>query len=215
MEKLDYKKEYKDLYMPGTEPMLIEVPSMNFIMVQGKGNPNTEGGEYQAAVQLLYSLSYTIKMSKLGKHPIKGYVEYVVPPLEGLWWMQGIKGVDYSRKEDFEWFSMIRQPEFVTKDVFEWACQEVKAKKGIDPSKAQWVKFEEGLCVQCMHKGSYDTEPETLSKMEEFIKQQKREVDIGTLLQNGMVRHHHEIYLSDPRKTKAENIRTVLRIPVK
>lgn len=214
MEKLDYKKEYKDLYLPKTKPMLIQVPNMKFIMIKGKGNPNSESGEYQEALSLLYALSFTIKMSKLGENRIKGYFEYVVPPLEGLWWNEGNKTVDYQQKEKFVWISMIRQPEFVTQEVFDWACQEVKKKKGLEVSKAEFVELEEGLCVQMLHKGSYDEEPKTIQAIEEYIQANQLKNDIGNKLKNGRVRRHHEIYLSDPRKAKAENLKTVIRIPV-
>lgn len=194
--------------------MLIQVPNMKFIMIKGKGNPNSESGEYQEALSLLYALSFTIKMSKLGENQIEGYFEYVVPPLEGLWWNEGNKTVDYQQKEKFEWISMIRQPEFVTQEVFDWACQEVKKKKGLEVSKAKFVELEEGLCVQMLHKGSYDEEPKTIQAIEEYIQENQLKNDIGNKLKSGMVRRHHEIYLSDPRKSKVENLKTVIRIPV-
>ena len=214
MEKLDYKKEYKDLYLPKAKPMLIKVPNMKFIMVKGKGDPNCGTEEYQEALSLLYALSFTIKMSKLGKHSIEGYFEYVVPPLEGFWWNEGNKAVDYSDKEKFEWISMIRQPEFVTREVFDWACEEVRNKKGLEVSKAEFMELEEGLCVQMLHKGSYDDEPETIVAIEEYIQENQLKNDIGSKLENGVIRRHHEIYLSDPRKSKVENLKTVIRIPV-
>lgn len=214
MEKLDYKKEYKDLYLPKQKPTLIEVPKMKFIMVEGMGNPNSNNGEYQKAIKILYGLSFTIKMSKMGENKINGYFEYVVPPLEGLWWQQGIKGIDYSHKETFEWISMIRQPEFVDEKVFKWACQELESKKGIDISSAEFKEFEEGLCVQMMHIGSYDNEPETVNKIDEYIKENNLKNDIGQTLPCGIKRNHHEIYLSDPRKTSVERVRTVIRVPV-
>lgn len=214
MDKLDYKKEYKDLYLPKTKPMLIDVPNMKFIMVRGKGNPNSEKGEYQEAMSILYGLSFTIKMSKMGNNKIDGYFEYVVPPLEGFWWNKDEKNVDYRNKENFEWHSMIRQPEFVTEDVFKWACNEVKEKKGIDISKAEFKEFKEGLCVQIMHLGSYDDEPKTIDKINEYIIDNNLKNDIGSSLKNGMIRRHHEIYLSDPRRTATEKLKTVIRIPV-
>ena len=214
MNKLDYKKEYKDLYLPKTKPMLIDVPNMKFIMVRGKGNPNSEKGEYQEAMSILYGLSFTIKMSKMGNNKIDGYFEYVVPPLEGFWWNKDEKNVDYRNKENFEWYSMIRQPEFVTEDVFKWACNEVKEKKGIDISKAEFKEFKEGLCVQIMHLGSYDDEPKTIDKINEYIIDNNLKNDIGSSLKNGMIRRHHEIYLSDPRRTATEKLKTVIRIPV-
>ncbi len=214
MEKLDYKKEYKDIYLPKAKPMLINVPSMKYIMVRGKGNPNSENGNYQEALQLLYGLSFTIKMSKMGENKIDGYFEYVIPPLEGLWWQEDMQGIDYAHKEKFEWISMIRQPEFVTEEVFKWACQELKKKKEIDVSKAELKEFKEGLCVQMMHIGSYDNEPKTIEIIEEYIKNQNLTNDIGAKLPNGIIRRHHEIYLSDPRKTATERLKTVIRIPV-
>lgn len=214
MEKLDYKKEYKDLYMPKTKPMIIDVPNMKFIMVEGTGNPNSENGEYQEALQLLYGVSFTIKMSKMGENKIDGYFEYVVPPLEGFWWQDGVQGIDYNHKENFKWISMIRQPEFVTEEVVKWAIEEVKSKKGLDVSKAKFKEFKEGLCVQIMHKGSYDNEPETIKKIEEYIESNHLKNDIGGMLRNDMIRRHHEIYLSDPRRTAVENLKTVIRIPV-
>lgn len=208
MEKLDYKKEYKDLYLPKTTPMLIQVPKITFIRIEGSGNPNSENGEYQEALQLLYGLSFAIKMSKLGNNKVEGYFDYVVPPLEGLWWQDNVKGIDYQHKDNFKWISMIRQPEFVTQSVFEWACKEVNNKKGLDTAKARLEEFEEGLCVQMMHLGSYDNEPETVAKLEEFIQNNGLKNDISNY------RRHHEIYLSDPRKTNPANLKTVIRIPV-
>lgn len=207
MEKLDYKKEYKDLYLPKITPSIINVPKMKFVIVEGKGNPNEENGEYKQALSLLYGISFTIKMSKMGKNKIEGYFEYVVPPLEGLWWQKDSKEIDYNHKEKFEWISMIRQPEFVTQEIFEWACDELKKKKQLDISKIKFIEFEEGLCVQTMHIGSYDNEPQTLKNIDEFIKQNNLKKDIGK-------RKHHEIYLSDPRRTIEKKLKTVIRIPV-
>lgn len=214
MDKLDYKKEYSDLYLPKTKPMQIDVPNMKFICVTGKGNPNEENGEYQEALQILYALSFTIKMSKMGNHKIDGYFEYVVPPLEGFWWNKNNSNMDYEDKENFEWISMIRQPEFVTEEVFEWACEEVRKKKNLATQKAEFREIKEGLCVQMLHIGSYDNEPETIAKIENYIEENGLKNDIGSL-ENGFVRRHHEIYLSDPRRTKTENLKTVIRIPVK
>lgn len=205
MKKLDYKKEYKDLYLPKASPSLIDMPKMKFILVEGKGNPNTENGEYQKAMELLYGLSFTIKMSKMGNNRIDGYFEYVVPPLEGFWWNH----METGDKEDFQWISMIRQPEFVTPEVFEWAKNELKKKKDLAIEKAKFEEIQEGLCVQMMHIGSYDEEPATIAQMEQFIQENGLKNDIGT------TRKHHEIYLSDPRKTKVENLKTVIRIPVR
>ena len=207
--KVDYKKKYKDLYIPKGIPSVINVPSIPFITVTGKGNPNEEDGEYQKAVELLYSISYTIKMSKNGESIPIGYFEYVVPPLEGQWWItNGTAETDYTKKSEFCWVSMIRQPNFVTEEVFKWACKEVEKKKNLDPSKAEYAVFEEGLCVQCMHTGPFDNEPETIEKMETYITENGYANDISE------TRHHHEIYLSDPRKCDINKMRTILRIPV-
>ncbi len=205
----DYKKEYKEFYLPKNKPQLVTVPSMNFIAVRGKGNPNQEDGAYKQSIGLLYGVAFTIKMSKLGNHQIKGYFDYVVPPLEGLWWQEGIEGIDYSRKEDFEWISMIRLPEFVTKDEFCWAAEEAAKKKKTDFSKVEFFTYDEGLCVQCMHIGSYDDEPATIEQMNTFAYEQ------GYVLDINCSRYHHEIYLSDVRKCKTENLKTVIRHPVK
>lgn len=205
----DYKKEYKELYLPPKKPGLIEVPEMNYIAVQGKGDPNELGGEYKRAIQLLYGIAFTIKMSYKGSKRIEGYFPYVVPPLEGLWQQQGIEGIDYAHKESFEWLSMIRLPEFVTREVFDWAIAEASEKKKDDFSKVQFFTYKEGLCVQCMHVGSYDAEPETIRLMENFMKEQGCQLDFSKK------RFHHEIYLSDPRRTKEERLRTVIRHPIK
>lgn len=213
--KLDYKKEFKDLYLPKNEPMVVDVPEMNFIMVDGKGNPNDEGGEYQSAVEILYALSYTIKMSKKGSYNIEGYFEYVVPPLEGLWWMEN-DGMDFKKKDKFEWTSMIRQPEFVTKEVFEWACREVSKKKPkLDVSRAIIQTFKEGLCVQGLHIGSYDDEPKTVKMIDKYIEDNNLINAISTINEQGIIKRHHEIYLSDPRKTSVDKLKTVIRHPVK
>jgi len=206
LEKLDYKKEYKDLYLPKDKPILIDVPPMTFMMIDGKGDPL--GSEYQNALQALYALTFTIKMSKMsGKQP-EGYFEYVVPPLEGLWWSTSKGDWDKSR-DNWLWTSMIRQPEFVTPEVFAWAVDECKKKKAdIDVSKVRLENFTEGLCVQIMHTGPFADEPRSIAKIEEFI--------VNNKLKNmtGDIRKHHEIYLGDPRKTAPEKLKTVLRLPV-
>ncbi|MEY8392793.1 GyrI-like domain-containing protein [Lachnospiraceae bacterium 45-W7] len=204
----DYKKEYKEFYLPKNKPELVTVPSMNFIAVRGKGNPNEEGGAYKQSIELLYGIAFTIKMSKKGEHQIKGYFDYVVPPLEGLWWQEGVQGIDYSRKEEFEWISMIRLPEFVTKEEFDWAVAEAAAKKKTDYSKVEFLTYEEGLCVQCMHIGPYDKEPATIKAMDNFAKEQ------GYLVDMEGSRRHHEIYLSDARRCRPENLKTVIRHPL-
>lgn len=205
----DYKKEYKEFYLPKRKPELVTIPPMNFIAVRGKGNPNEEGGAYKQSIGLLYGSAFTIKMSKMGDHRIDGYFEYVVPPLEGLWWQEGTEGIDYSRKEDFEWISMIRLPEFVTLEEFEWAIGEAEAKKKADFSSVEYFTYDEGLCVQCMHIGAYDEEPATIEAMDAFAKAQGYQPDMAG------PRFHHEIYLSDVRRCKPENLKTVIRHPVK
>lgn len=213
--KLDYKKEYKDLYMPKKTPSIIEVPKMNFIMVKGKGDPNTSI-EYKNAMEILYGLSFTIKMSKLSKDPldkIEGYFEYVVPPLEGLWWIENedFDGLNITDKNNLSWYSMIRQPEFVTSEVFEKAKEKLKIKKSdIDFSNTYFKEIQEGLCVQIMHMGSYDDESISIEKMNSFIKENGYENDFSKQ------RLHHEIYLSDPRRVKnINNLKTVIRHPIK
>ena len=205
----DYKKEFKDLYLPKNKPMLIDIPEIQFVAIQGKGNPNEENGEYQKALGVLYGIQYTIKMSKMGKNPLAGYFDYVVPPLEGFWWFNNDEKQPPKDKSKFNWLSVIRLPEFVTKDIFKWACKEVQVKKGIDTKDAKFIKIKEGLCVQCMHIGSYDDEPKTLKIIDEFIEANNLKTDISDK------RRHHEIYLSDPRKTDKDKQKTVLRIPVK
>lgn len=205
----DYKKEYKEFYLPKNKPEIITIPPMNFISVRGKGNPNEEGGAYKQSIGLLYGIAFTIKMSKRGDHQIDGYFDYVVPPLEGLWWQSGIEGIDYSRKDDFEWISMIRLPEFVTKKEYEWAVSEASAKKNTDYSKVEFLTYDEGLCVQCMHIGPYDDEPATITAMDNFAQSQGYESDMDEY------RRHHEIYLSDARRCKPANLKTVIRHPLK
>ncbi len=217
VEKVDYKLSQKELYQPSREPGLIDVPKMLFLKVDGQGDPNLEGGEYQKAVEILYALTFTIKMSSKGSKVLPGYFEYAVPPLEGLWWLADDKDMDFfSNKERYRWTSLIRQPEFVTDDVLDWAKDEVRRKKpGVQIEKASLVTFSEGLCVQAMHIGPYDKEPETLARMETYMLENGLEYDIGAMLDNGMLKRHHEIYLGDPRKSKPENRKTVLRHPVK
>lgn len=204
----DYKKEYREFYLPKSQPELVTVPSMNFAAVRGKGNPNEEGGAYKLSLGLLYGIAYTIKMSKMGDHKIEGYFDYVVPPLEGLWYQEGIRGIDYTHKEDFQWISMIRLPEFITKEEFHWAVQEAEKKKKTDFSTVEFLTYEEGLCVQCMHIGPYDEEPDTIEAMDAFAKEKGYQPDMDG------PRRHHEIYLSDVRRCKPENLKTVIRHPV-
>ncbi len=205
----DYKKEYKEFYMPKNKPSIIEVPSMNFIAVRGKGNPNVEGSEYKESIGLLYGIAFTIKMSKMGDHRIEGYFDYVVPPLEGFWWQDGVQGIDYAHKEDFQFISVIRLPDFVTRKDFDWAIEEAARKKKTDFSRVEFFTYEEGLCVQCMHIGPYDDEPATVRTMHEYMTAQGYALDITDQ------RLHHEIYLSDVRRVAPAKLKTVVRHPVK
>ncbi len=205
----DFKKEYKEFYLPKNKPSIVDVPSANYIAVRGKGNPNEENSEYQQSIGLLYGIAFTIKMSYKGDHKIKGYFEYVVPPLEGFWWQEGIKGIDYSRKDKFNFISVIRLPDFVTEEEFNWAVEEATRKKKQDFSKVEFLTVKEGLCVQCMHLGSYDDEPATVEAMHRFAEENGYEPDFSD------VRLHHEIYLSDPRKCTPDKLKTVIRHPIK
>ncbi len=205
----DFKKEYKEFYIPSSRPAIITVPAFNFIAVRGKGNPNDTDGEYSKALNLLYGMAYTIKMSKKTDYRIDGYFDYVVPPLEGFWWQDGTEGVDYAHKENFRWISVIRLPDFVTKKDFDWAAAEATRKKKADFSKVEFLTMEEGLCVQCMHTGPYDSEPATVQLMHKYSHDQGYELDFSEK------RLHHEIYLSDPRKVAPDKNKTVIRHPVR
>ena len=205
----DYKKEYKEFYMPKNTPGIVEVPTMNYIAVRGKGDPNATDGEYKAAIGLLYGIAFTIKMSSRGDHRIDGYFDYVVPPLEGFWWQRGICGIDYAHKENFEWISLIRLPDFVTRADFDWAVAEAEKKKKTDFSKTEFLTYDEGLCVQCMHIGSYDDEPATVELMHTYMQENGYELDITDK------RFHHEIYLSDARKVSPDRLKTVIRHPIR
>lgn len=205
----DYKKEYKEFYMPKAKPEIVSVPKMNYLAVRGSGDPNVEGGEYKESIGLLYGIAFTIKMSKMGNHRIEGYFDYVVPPLEGFWWQEGTEGIDYGRKEDFRWISLIRLPDFVTKEDFKWAVTEASEKKKQDFSKVEFLSVEEGLCVQCMHIGAYDDEPETVALMDRYLEENGYENDFSP------ERMHHEIYLSDARRVAPERRKTVIRHPVR
>ncbi len=210
-DKFDYKKEYKDLYLPPKKPMVIEVPEMTFIAVDGQGDPNTCPA-YRNALEMLYGLSWTIKMSKMGGEKPPGYFEYVVPPLEGLWWVDDtlFNGFNIKEKGRFCWTSMIRQPEFVNMETLEWACKRLSAKKmGLDLAAARLWTFQEGLCVQMMHIGSYDEEADSIQLLERFTEEAGYTIDISSK------RRHHEIYLSDPRKCQKQNLKTVIRQPIK
>ena len=223
----DFKKEYKEFYMPKNKPEIVKIPPMNYVAVRGKGNPNVEGGDYQQAISILYAVAYTLKMSYKTDYTIEGFFEYVVPPLEGFWWQgeqhpvdaemrtdragrrENIKGIDYSNKDTFNWISVIRLPDFITEKDFAWAVQTATEKKKIDCSLAEFLTIDEGLCVQIMHQGSFDSEPATVALMEEYLKEQGYENDINEQ------RLHHEIYMSDARKFAPEKWKTVIRHPIK
>ena len=205
----DFKKEYKEFYLPKNKPEIIEVPAMNYLAVRGKGNPNDEDGEYKQAIGLLYGIAYNIKMSKKSDHQIDGFFDYVVPPLEGFWWQDGIKGIDYSNKNSFNWISLIRLPDFVGKDDFDWAIEEATRKKKMDFSKVEYFAYNEGLCVQCLHTGSYDDEPATVEMMNDYIE------SLGYINDINENRYHHEIYLSDARKVSPDKLKTVIRHPIR
>ncbi len=205
----DYKKEYKEFYMPKSKPSIVKIPKMNYIAVRGKGNPNEENGDYKKTIGLLYTIAYTIKMSYKGTYKIDGFFEYVVPPLEGFWWQEGIQGMDYNRKEDLCFISIIRLPDFVKKEDFDWAIEEATRKKKQDFSRVEFFTYDEGVCVQCMHIGSYDDEPVTVEAMHAYAYEQGYELDITD------TRYHHEIYLSDPRKCDISRLKTVIRHPIK
>ena len=205
----DYKKEYKEFYMPEDTPGIVEIPEMNYIAVRGQGDPNKEDGEYKRAVGILYGIAFTIKMSAKGRRQIEGYFDYVVPPLEGFWWQDGTASIDYSHKENFNWISVIRLPDFVSKDDFDWAAGEAARKKKADFSKAEFLICKEGLCVQCMHIRPYDSEPATVDLMHNYISEKGYKLDFTD------ERLHHEIYLSDPRRTAPDKLKTVIRHPVR
>lgn len=212
----DYKKEYKEFYLPKAKPGIIEIPPMNYLAVRGKGDPNLENSEYKQSIGLLYAIAFTIKMSKKSDYKIAGYFDYVVPPLEGFWWQDNLElqhsqsgVIDYSRKSDFNFISAIRLPDFVTRSDFDWAIAEATEKKKRDFAKVEFFTYDEGLCVQCMHLGSYDAEPETIKTMHQYIAEEGYVLDI----QNP--RYHHEIYLSDPRRCQISKLRTVIRHPIK
>lgn len=205
----DFKKEYKEFYLPKSKPQLVTVPPANYIAVRGRGDPNAEGGTYKAAIGVLYAIAYTIKMSKMGDHRIDGYFDFVVPPLEGFWWQDGVEGFDYSDKSTFHWISVIRLPDFVTREDFQWAVQEAARKKKLDCSPAEFLTIDEGQCVQIMHHGPFDDEPVTVALMDEFVRANGYENDFsGTRL-------HHEIYLTDARKAAKDKWKTVIRHPVR
>lgn len=204
----DFKKEYKEFYMPSGKPSIVDVPSANYLAVRGKGNPNEEGGDYKKAIEMLYSVAYTLKMSPKNGRNINGFFDYVVSPLEGFWWQDGVEGVDLSRKDELCWISVIRLPDFVTMADFEWAVQTATRKKKIDCSKVEFLTIDEGLCVQILHVGAYDEEAHSVELMEQWALQNGYQIDFTDS------RLHHEIYLSDARKTPIAKLRTVVRHPI-
>lgn len=205
----DFKKEYKEFYMPGNKPMIVNVPKANYIAVRGTGNPNEEGGAYQQAIGVLYAVAYTLKMSYKSDYKIEGFFEYVVPPLEGFWWQDDVVGIDYSDKSTFHWISVIRLPDFVSKADFEWAVQTATKKKKIDCSLAEFLTVDEGLCVQIMHVGPFDAEPATVALMDAYLQEHGYANDMTDK------RLHHEIYMSDARKVPPEKWKTVVRHPIR
>jgi len=205
----DFKKEYKEFYMPKKKPEIVNVPKANYIAVRGKGDPNEEGGEYKASIGLLYTIAFTLKMSKRTGHEIEGFFDYVVPPLEGFWWQNGVDGIDFTKKEAFQWISVIRLPDFIKKEDFDWAVETAQKKKRMDCSKVEFLTIDEGLCVQMMHIGSYDDEPASVALMDAYIEQEGYENDLSD------TRLHHEIYLSDARKVESARRKTVIRHPIK
>lgn len=205
----DFKKEYKEFYMPKNKPEIVTVPKANYIAVRGEGNPNEEDGAYKNAIGVLYAVAYTLKMSYKTDYKIEGFFEYVVPPLEGFWWQDGVDGIDYGNKDTFKWISVIRLPDFITKKDFDWAVETATKKKKIDCSIAEFMTIDEGLCVQIMHYGSYDDEPASVALMDEYLAENGYENDINDN------RLHHEIYLSDPRKTAPDKCKTVIRHPIR
>lgn len=205
----DFKKEYKEFYMPKNKPEIVKIPPMNYVAVRGKGNPNVEGGDYQQAISILYAVAYTLKMSYKTDYKIEGFFEYVVPPLEGFWWQDNIEGIDYSNKDTFNWISVIRLPDFISERDFAWAVQTATKKKKIDCAPAEFLTIDEGLCVQIMHLGSFDSEPTTVALIENYLKEQGFVNDLNEQ------RLHHEIYMSDARRVAPEKWKTVIRHPIK
>lgn len=205
----DFKKEYKEFYMPKNKPEIVDIPKANYIAVRGKGNPNEQGGAYQRAVGVLYAVAYTLKMSDKTNYKMEGFFEYVVPPLEGFWWQDNVEGVDYRNKDTFNWISVIRLPDFVTKADFDWAVETASKKKKMDCSGAEFFTVEEGICIQIMHIGSFDDEPATVAVMDAYLAENDYENDLSDR------RLHHEIYISDARKIAPEKWKTVIRYPIK
>lgn len=205
----DFKKAYREFYLPKEKPEIVTVPPMNYVAVRGRGDPNAEGGEYRRSIAILYAIAYTVKMSRLGDHRIEGYFDYVVPPLEGFWRQEGVDGFDYARKDELQWISVIRLPDFVDRREFKWAAATAAEKKGIDAAKAEFLTVDEGLCVQLMHLGDYDDEPASVDRMRRYAEEN------GCVEDFSDARRHHEIYLSDARRVPKERWRTVIRHPIR
>lgn len=205
----DFKKEYREFYLPKDRPSILEVPPIHYIAVRGQGDPNEEGGDYKKAIGILYAVAYTLRMSYKGGRQIAGFYDYVVPPLEGFWYQEGAEGFDYTRKSEFLWISVIRLPDFVKREDFDWAAAEASRRKKLDCSAAEFLTVDEGLCVQIMHLGPYDGEPASVARMDAFLEEQGYENDLNAQ------RLHHEIYLSDVRKVPPERWRTVIRHPIR
>ncbi len=205
----DFKKEYKEYYMPKNKPEIVSVPEANYIAVRGKGDPNEVGGAYQQAIGVLYAVAYTLKMSYKTDYKIEGFFEYVVPPLEGFWRQDNTEGVNYTDKSSFNWISVIRLPDFVTKKDFEWAVETATKKKKLDCSSAEFMTIDEGLCVQIMHHGPFDDEPATVALMDKYL------AENGYVNDMTAARLHHEIYMSDARRVAPEKWKTVIRHPIK
>lgn len=205
----DFKKEYKEFYMPKGSPCLVDIPEMNYIAVRGEGDPNEEGGAYRQAIAVLYTIAYTIKMSKMGDYRMDGYFDFVVPPLEGFWWQEGVDGIDYTDKAAFHWISVVRLPDFVSNAAFDWAVREAERKKKLDCSKAEFLTVREGLCAQILHIGPFDDEPASVVRIDEYLRENGYENDFSGS------RLHHEIYLTDARKTEPDRWKTVIRHPVR
>ena len=205
----DFKKAYKEFYLPKNKPEIVHVPTANYIAVKGAGDPNEEGGAYQQAIRILYAVAYTLKMSHRTDHKIQGFFEYVVPPLEGLWWQDDMDRVDHSDKSTFNWISLIRLPDFITEADFKWAVETATKKKKLDCSPAQFLTMEEGLCVQIMHTGPFDEEPAAVALMDTYLERN------GYVNDFNKSRLHHEIYMSDARKVPPDKWKTVIRHPIK
>lgn len=205
----DFKKEEKQFYLPKKTPEMVTIPSMNYLAVRGEGDPNEANGAYAQAISALYAVAYTLKMSDKTDHQIEGFFAYVVPPLEGFWWQDGSEGIDYAHKSSFHWISVIRLPDFIQSTDVTWAIETATKKKKLDCSSVEFLTVEEGLCVQVLHLGPFDTEPETVAAMDAFVAEHGYANDLNAQ------RLHHEIYLSDPRKSPPEKWKTVIRHPIR